>query len=42
MIAYGLPTPETLLNPLEIGNVMETEAYEEGKTYGTQEYSFSL
>ena len=40
MIAYGLPTPETLLNLLEIGDVMETEAYEESETYGTQGDSF--
>ena len=39
-IAYGLPTLETLLNPLEIGDAMETEAHEESENYGAQDDAF--
>jgi hypothetical protein len=39
-IAYGLPTPETLLNPLEIDDAMETEAHEESENYGAQDDAF--
>jgi len=41
-IAYDLPTPDTLLNPLdlEMDDAMESEAYEEN--YGAQEDAFPL
>jgi hypothetical protein len=41
-IAYRLPTLETLLNPLEMGDAMETDAYDEMVDYWAPENDFPL
>ena len=41
-IAYRLQTLKTLLNPLEMGDAMETDAYDEMVDYWAPENDFPL